>query len=484
MMMRLMQVWTVTMMKPNKKEQIRQRDANRKKNLIRSKSRQNSGIMVSITQLISPAFLFVWRVFYSAAYNGITYIVLKGGRASGKSYTAPMMIIHEIMDKPISALCLRQKQVASRQSTFESIKQAIIDLGVEHNFKFTPSKLEITYLPRGNKIYFKGASEPDRIKSFQDSKFPVAILWIEELGEFKSKKVVQTIVDTILRKKLDIIGELTNRNKTNYLVIYTYNPPKRRTHWVNEEFDGSEIKKRHDVFVHHSTYLDNPYISKEFIRNAEYEKQRNFKTYQHNFLGIPVGDGDVPFENARISKGSITDEMVNNFTNIRNGLDFGYNPDPTAFIRVHYDKAARAIWVLDEVYETKKLPDEFAQLLKRRGYQHDMIPADGAVTANVIHMNRAGMPNVYAVKKGPGSVELGTAWLNDLDDIYVDPNRTPNFAREISEIEYMTDKDGKQLDRLEDGNDHLIDALRYAMNAEIMAKDGDNSSESIVDYFS
>ena len=176
--------------------------------------------------------------------------------------------------------------------------------------------------------------------------------------------------------------------------------------------------------------------------------------------------------------------MVNNFTNIRNGLDFGYNPDPTAFIRVHYDKAARAIWVLDEVYETKKLPDEFAQLLKRRGYQYDIIPADGAVTANVIHMNRAGMPNVYAVKKGPGSVELGTAWLNDLDDIYVDPNRTPNFAREISEIEYMTDKDGKQLDRLEDGNDHLIDALRYAMNAEIMAKDGDDSSESVIDYFS
>jgi phage terminase large subunit len=169
--------------------------------------------------------------------------------------------------------------------------------------------------------------------------------------------------------------------------------------------------------------------------------------------------------------GSITDEMVANFDNIRNGNDFGYATDPLAFVRWHYDKKKNGIYAIDEIYGVKISNRELAKKLHEKGYQNDEIFSDSAEPkSNAELVNEHGIRNIKGVKKGPDSVEYGEQWLDDLDFICIDPLRTPNIAKEFENIDYQTDRDGNPKPRLEDKDNHTIDATRYAFNEDMWAK--------------
>lgn len=86
--------------------------------------------------------------------------------------------------------------------------------------------------------------------------------------------------------------------------------------------------------------------------------------------------------------------------------------------------------------------------------------------------NEHGIKRIKGVKKGPDSVEYGEEWLDDLTEIVIDPLRTPNIAREFENIDYQTDKDGNPKPRLEDKDNHTIDATRYAFEADMKNKTG------------
>ena len=151
-------------------------------------------------------------------------------------------------------------------------------------------------------------------------------MWIEELGEFKTEDEVTTITNSMLRGELD--------EGLFYKFYFSYNPAKRKQHWANKKYETSF--QPDNTFVHHSTYLNNPFISKQFIQEAESAKQRNELRYRWEYLGEAIGSGVVPFNNLRIEK--IPDDLYNSFDNIRNAVDFGYATDPLAFVRWHYDK--------------------------------------------------------------------------------------------------------------------------------------------------
>src|SRR5690606_10081361 len=219
---------------------------------------------IRISKVITNHFRKFWKV--SRKKRHLRY-VLKGGRGSGKSFHVPLRIVTDIMEYPVSGLVMRKVQNTVQKSVFQQIKQATITLGVSHLFKFVPSKLEITYKPRGNKIYFAGADDPEKIKSIKDAEFPVAILWIEELAEFKTEDEVTTIENSVLREELEgkIQSEAEDRKKKygfDYCFYYTYNPPKRKQSWVNNKYETQFVDK--NTFVDHSTYLDNPHLSKKF----------------------------------------------------------------------------------------------------------------------------------------------------------------------------------------------------------------------------
>src|SRR5699024_1674252 len=160
---------------------------------------------------------------------------------------------------PVNAVSIRKVDNTLEQSVFEQLKWAINEQYVTHLWKVNKSPLKLTYLPTGNYIVFRGAQEPERIKSLKDSKFPFAIAWIEELAEFKTEDEVKTVTNSLLRGELD--------DGLFYKFFYSYNPPKRRSSWVNKKYETVTLPQ--NTYVHHSTYLDNPYISKEFIEEAK-----------------------------------------------------------------------------------------------------------------------------------------------------------------------------------------------------------------------
>lgn len=408
---------------------------------------------IDMSQLIPSHFHDLWR---ATKDNSILNIVAKGGRGSGKSSDTAIIIAQLIMRYPVNALILRKIDNTLASSVFEQIKWAINEMQVSHLFQVKVSPMEIIYKPRGNKMIFRGAQNPERIKSLKDARFPFTIAWIEELAEFKTEDEVTTITNSLLRGELD--------DGLFYKFYYTYNPPKRKQSWVNKKYETSF--QPDNTFVHHSTYMNNPYIAKEFIKEAEGARERNEMRYRWEYLGEAIGSGVVPFNNLQIE--SIPQELYDTFDNIRNAVDFGYATDPLAFVRWHYDKKKRIIYAMDEYYGVQISNREFANWLHKKGYQSDDIYADSAEPRTISELKKEhGIKRIKGVKKGKDSVEYGEQWLDDLQAIVIDPKRTPNIAREFENIDYETDKDGNVKPRLEDKDNHTIDATRYALERDM-----------------
>lgn len=130
-------------------------------------------------------------------------IVGKGGRGSGKSSDVSIMIVRLIVMMPVNAVVIRKTDNTLATSVFEQIKWAIEQNHLSHLFQIIKSPMEVIYKPRGNRIIFRGAQNPERLKSLKDSKFPFTIAWIEELAEFKTEDEVTTITNSLLRGELD-----------------------------------------------------------------------------------------------------------------------------------------------------------------------------------------------------------------------------------------------------------------------------------------
>ena len=411
-----------------------------------------------IAEFIPRPFKNIW---VAAKDKKILNVVCKGGRGSGKSSDIAHVLVQLLMRYPLNAVGIRKIDNTIELSIFEQMKWAIAEQGVAHLFKVNKSPMRITYIPRGNYMVFRGASEPERIKSLKSANFPFALAWIEELAEFKTEDEITTITNSLLRGELE--------DGLFYKFFYSYNPPKRKQSWVNKKYESSF--QPDNTFVHHSTYLDNPFISKQFIEEAEAAKKRNEMRYRWEYLGEAIGSGVVPFDNLRIEKGCITDDMVKQFDNIRNAVDFGYASDPLAFVRIHYDKKKNGIYIFDELYGVKISNRQLAKWLHERGYQSDIIFADSAEPKSIDELkSEHGIKRIKGVKKGPDSVEYGEQWLDDLDFICIDPLRTPNTAREFENIDYRTDRDGNPMPRLEDKDNHAIDSTRYAMSEDMVNK--------------
>ncbi|MBR2758836.1 MAG: PBSX family phage terminase large subunit, partial [Exiguobacterium sp.] len=401
---------------------------------------------------LPKAFHSSWK---AAIDPDILNVIEKGGRGSGKSSDIAIIVTQLLMRYPLNAVGIRKIDNTLELSIFEQMKWAIELSGVSHLFKVNKSPMKITYKPRGNYMVFRGAQEPERIKSLKASNFPFAFVWIEELAEFKTEDEITTITNSILRGELD--------DGLFYKFFFSYNPPKRKQSWVNKKYESAFVPA--NTFVHHSTYLDNPYISRQFIEEAETMKARNPMRYRWEYGGEAIGSGVVPFNNLTFRK--ITNEEVSQFDNIRQGIDFGYATDPLAFVRWHYDKTRRRLYLIDEFYGVKLSNRQLAEWVISKGYQTHEIIADSAEPKSIADLRSLGLSRIIGAKKGPDSVEFGEKWLDDLDEIIIDPERTPQTAKEFEDIDYQTDRDGNPKAKLEDKNNHAIDSTRYAMERDM-----------------
>ena len=371
--------------------------------------------------------------------------VLEGGRGGLKSSFISLKIVELIKNNPqIHACITRQVGNTLKDSVYNQMKWAINILGLNEEFTFKTSPLEIIYKKTGQTIYFRGLDDETKLKGIKVPFGYLGILWKEEKDQMKGPAQERSTNQSVLRGGMESYD------------FSSYNPPKSKSSWVNKE----KLIPNDNRVIHKSTYLDVPkeWLGTKFISDAEHMKEVNPAAYEHEYLGVPNGDGGNVFEYLEVR--TITDEEIKRMDRIYQGVDFGWYPDQFAFLRTYYDAAREKIYLLDELYVNKWSNEQTAKWILEKEYGDYTITCDSAEPKSVNDYRDLGLPARGAVK-GPGSVEYGFKWLQNRT-IVIDPRRTPYAHQEIVSYEYDRDKDGNVISGYPDRNDHAISALRYA----------------------
>ena len=398
---------------------------------------------IRLSEKIGPAFYPVAKDVFE---HGHTHYDESGGRGSLKSSFISIVVPLLLVNNPgTHALVLRKVANTIRDSVYAQYMWAIGELGMAAFWDAKVSPMELIYRPTGQKIMFRGADDPMKIKSIKVPFGYIAVTHFEEKDQFSGRAEIRNILQS------------TMRGGSKYWNFESYNPPISRDNWANKD----SLEERPDRLCHKSTYLQAPpeWLGQQFIDEAEHLKETDERAYQHEYLGIPVGTGGNVFDKLELRE--ITDAEVSAFDHIYQGVDWGYFPDPFAFIRLHYDRARETIYLLDEIYENKLSNEQSAQMILRKGYNDVRIICDSAEPKSVADFRAMRLPAFEAIK-GPGSVEYGMKFLQRRK-IVIDRKRTPHAYDEFVGYEYERNKDGDIISGYPDANNHLIDATRYAL---------------------
>ncbi|HLF66174.1 MAG TPA: phage terminase large subunit, partial [Gammaproteobacteria bacterium] len=376
-----------------------------------------------------------------------------------------------------------------RDSVYARLQWAIGELGLSDKFKSTLSPMEIEYLPTGQKIYFRGADDPGKIKSITPTFGYIGIVWFEELDQFRGLNSIRMIEQSI-------------RGGDDIFYFKSFNPPPTKSNWANKYL---EIPKANQ-YQHFSNYLGLPeeylndekmrkavpfdamiraydslavppaWLGKTWLEEAEHLREINPTAYDHEYMGIPVNDGGMVFTN--VQQRAITDEEIAQFDYVLHGLDWGFAVDPASFGKMHYDAARRTLYIFGEARHWKKSNEDLFNTLVTDGLVRkvetkdgkqtiasypDMIIADSAEPKSVNDFRAYGA-NCRGAEKGPDSRNYSYKWLQGLTAIIIDPKRAPYHAEEFLNCEYERTKDGEIISEYPAKNDHAIDDTRYATN--------------------
>lgn len=407
--------------------------------------------------MIAPVF---GPVLFDIKNKEHTEYVFPGGRGGTKSSFISLAIIDLLMTHDdIHAVVGRQVADTLRTSVYQQVVWAISALGLEDEFHCTVSPLEITRVSTGQKIYFRGADDPGKIKSIKVPFGYIGILWLEELDQFSGEESVRKIEQSVIRG-----GDLA-------YIFKSFNPPKSANNWANKYVKVPKATR----LVTWSTYLDVPraWLGKPFIDDAEFLKEVNPTAYENEYMGVANGTGGNVFDNVTIRE--ITDEeiygkknakgeLVGGFDRLYYGVDWGWYPDPWAFNKMYYNAAQHKLYIFDEDRRNKTSNEATARILQEEhGIKaNDKIVCDSAENKSVSDYKEYGL-FARPANKGPGSVEYSMKWLQSLRAIIIDNVRCPETTTEFLEYEYDRDKEGNVISGYPDADNHQIDAVRYAM---------------------
>lgn len=398
-------------------------------------------------------------------YKG-RYRVCKGSRGSKKSKTTALWYIYNLMKYPDSnLLVIRKVGRTLKDSCYADLKWACHRLGVDKYWNFTLSPLEATYMPTGQKIYFRGLDDAFKITSIAVDRGYLCWMWIEEAYEVMKETDFDTLDESI--------RGATPASLFKQITI-TFNPWNER-HWLKKRFFDT---KDDDILALTTNYLCNEWLDASDKRLFERMKVNNPRRYQVAGLGnwgIVEGliyenwrEEDFTMITAREARdgkvGIIKDKLK-----MAVGLDFGYTNDPTAFFLAFLDLENKKLYVYDEFYEKGLTNRAIADRIIDLGYRKEKITADSAEPKSIAELKGYGLKRIEGAKKGKDSINNGIQWIQDLE-IIIHP-RCVNFITEISNYTWDTDKFGTRLNVPIDDFNHLMDAMRYALERYITKPD-------------
>lgn len=338
------------------------------------------------------------------------------------------------MDQSLRSVCVREIQ----KSLSQSVKR-LLELKIEQmnaGAYFEVQEAQIKSRKGDGLIIFQGLQNhtSDSIKSLEG----YSIAWVEE-------------AQSLSQRSLDLLRPTIR--KPNSEIWFTWNPHEP-TDPVDALLRGSVPPS--DTIVREVNYTDNPWFPDVLKDEMEYDKRRDPDKYAHVWKGGYLHNSvSRVFRNWRIDEFDAPADAIH-----RLGADWGFAVDPTVLVRCHI--IGRKLYIDHEAYqvgcEIVNTPDLFMTIPEAEKWP---IVADSARPETISHMRKNGFPKLLTAVKGPKSVEEGIEWLKSYD-IVVHP-RCKHTIDELTLYSYKTDPlTGRVLPILEDKQNHVIDALRYA----------------------
>lgn len=405
-----------------------------------------NSLQINLPEVVGRGYGTFWR------FKG-RYRVVKGSRASKKSKTTALWYIVNLMKYPESNLLVIRKTYRTlKDSCFTELKWAIHRLGVSSWWDIKESPLEMTYRPTGQKIYFRGLDDPLKVTSITVEVGCLCWAWLEEAYEVMKESDFDTLDESIR-------GEVPENLFKQWTI--TFNPWNER-HWLKSRFFDNPSD---DTLALTTNYLCNEWLDKSDLALFEKMKERNPRRYQVAGLGDWGVTEGLVYENFRDENFTLDD--VRNLPSVF-GLDFGYTNDPTAFFVGYLDLKNHRLYVWDEFYQHGMSNQAIYQKIADMGYQKERITADSAEPKSIDELKSLGLRRIRASVKGADSIRTGIQWIQDLE-IIIHP-RCVNFITEIGCYTWDTDRFGNRINEPIDDFNHLMDAMRYALEEYIRKK--------------
>lgn len=377
--------------------------------------------------------------------------VCKGSRASKKSKTTALNFIFRMMKyKDSNLLVVRKTYNTLKDSCFAELRWAINTLGVSKYWECKTSPLEIIYLPTNQKIYFRGLDDPFKITSITTQKGVLCWLWIEEAYEIDNEEDFDILQESIRGKvPKGLFKQIT----------LTFNPWNEK-HWIKKRFFDCNDN---DILAITTNYMINEWLDNADKKMFEDMKKNNPRRYQVAGLGEWGVTNGLVYEN--FFEMDFDVEEIKKRKNIVSifGLDFGYTNDPTALFCGLVDIDIREIYVFDELYKKALTNFKIYQEVFNMGYIKEVIVADSAEPKSIEELRELGINKIRAAKKGKDSLNNGIQYIQDFK-IIIHP-KCKNFLNEICNYTWSKDEVGKSINRPIDKYNHLLDAMRYAIQS-------------------
>lgn len=406
----------------------------------------NNQVRLNLPDIVGKGYATFWKSRHR-------YRVVKGSRRSKKSKTMALWTIYNMMKHPeANTLVVRKTYRTLKDSCFTELKWAINRLHVRHLWDIKESPLEMKYLPTGQKIYFRGLDDSFKVTSVTVEIGVLCWLWIEEAYEITKEADFDTLVESIMG---DCPPDLWKQ------ITLTFNPWSEKT-WIKKRFFDNPDP---NVLAMTTTYKCNEWLSPEDRAELDRMKHTNPRRYR------VAGEGDWGIIDGLIyerwKEESFTLKDLPPDAKSVFGLDYGYTNDPTALFCGFLSLEQRRLYVWDEIYKKGMSNRAIYDEVNRMGYGKERITGDSAEPKSNDELKGMGL-RIEGAKKGPDSVRNGIQWIQDLE-IIIHP-RCVSFLTEISGYAWKVDKFNNKTNEPEGGDDHLMDAMRYALEKFILKK--------------
>lgn len=385
------------------------------------------------------------------------YRVCKGSRASKKSKTTALWYASWLNKKGFeksNLIVFRKTYRTIKDSCFTDLKWALDRLGLIDEWNITLSPLEMTRKTTGQKILFRGLDDPLKVTSITVETGVLCWAWLEEAYEIMKESDFDVLDESIR-------GECPAPLFKQWTI--TFNPWNER-HWLKKRFfDNPDA----ETLAITTNYMCNEWLDAADIRVFEDMRKRNPRRYAVAGLGgWGIVDGLVyenwkeqAFDHKSEKFQREHPELLSAF-----GLDFGYTNDPSTLFCGLLDLKKKQLFVFDEMYEKGLSNKRIASRITEMGFAKERITADSAEPKSIDELKGMGL-HVRGAAKGKDSIQNGIQWIQDLE-IIIHP-RCVNFLTEISNYTWDTDKFGAKLNVPIDDFNHLMDAMRYALEQYI-----------------